>query len=154
MTVAVPFATAVTRPAAETVATDEADVVHAAAAPEITSPSASFTVTLTVAVLPSAAKLSEVGDSSTLEAGFVIVTNAVALTEPDVAVIVAVPFATEVTSPVDETVATDVFDDVHVTTAPDTVLPPESFTVAVNVAVAPIPPRATEPGDTSTVDAT
>jgi len=51
------------------------------------------------------------------------VTAAVALTEPDVAVIVAVPSATEVTEPDDETVATEVADDDHDTLAPLMVAP-------------------------------
>ncbi len=59
------------------------------------------------------------------------------LAEPDVAVIVAVPLATEVTSPADDTVAMDEFDVAHVTDAPDIVFPPTSFTVAVSCCVAP-----------------
>ena len=61
---------------------------------------------------------------------------AVPLAAPEVAVIVALPSATEVTSPADDTVATPVFDEDHVTTAPEIVAPPESFTVAVSVSVA------------------
>ena len=57
------------------------------------------------------------------------------LAEPEVAVMVAVPSATEVTSPADDTVATDELDVVHVTVAPDMVLPLASFTVATRVAV-------------------
>ena len=45
------------------------------------------------------------------------VTAAVPFAEPDVAVIVAEPSATEVTEPVDETVATDAADDDHDTLA-------------------------------------
>jgi len=45
------------------------------------------------------------------------------------------PVATEVTNPADETVATAVFVDDHVTVAPDITVPPESFTVAVSIAV-------------------
>jgi len=56
-------------------------------------------------------------------------------TEPDVAVIVALPFATAVTSPADDTVATDELDVAHVTVAPDIVVPPASFTVATKDAV-------------------
>ena len=66
------------------------------------------------------------------------VTAAVPLAEPEVAVIVAVPFAFAVTSPADETVAAASLDVVHVTVAPDMVAPPASFTVAVRVAVSPI----------------
>jgi len=50
---------------------------------------------------------------------------------------VAVPSATEVTSPSDDTVATDEFDVVQVTGAPEIVLPSASFTVATNDAVSP-----------------
>ena len=58
------------------------------------------------------------------------------LTEPEVAVIIAVPFATEVTSPPpDVTVAMDEFDVAHVTVAPDITDPAASFTVAASVAV-------------------
>ena len=49
--------------------------------------------------------------------------------------IVAVPSATAVTSPADETVATDAADVAHVTGAPDITDPPASFTVAASVAV-------------------
>jgi len=48
---------------------------------------------------------------------------------------VADPVATAVTSPADETVATDAADVVHVTVAPDITVPPASFTVAASVAV-------------------
>ena len=65
------------------------------------------------------------------------VTAAVALTEPDVAVIVAVPFATAVTRPADETVAFVASDVVHVTVGLTIVLSFASFTVAVIVAVSP-----------------
>ena len=58
------------------------------------------------------------------------------LTEPDVAVIIAVPVATEVTSPPpDVTVAMNEFDVAHVTDAPEITDPAASFTVAVKVAV-------------------
>ena len=65
------------------------------------------------------------------------VTVAVAVADPDVAVIVAVPLATAVTSPEEDTVATDEFDVVHVTDAPDIVAPFWSLTVAVSWDVAP-----------------
>ena len=55
--------------------------------------------------------------------------------EPEVAVIVAVPFALAVTSPADETVAIVVSDDAQVTVAPEIVAPPASFTVATSDAV-------------------
>jgi hypothetical protein len=63
------------------------------------------------------------------------VTDAVALTEPEVAVIVAVPFPFEVTSPADETVATVVSEDAQVTVGLTIVLSFTSLTVGVSVAV-------------------
>ena len=57
--------------------------------------------------------------------------------EPDVAVIVAVPFATAVTRPADDTVATDELDVAHVTVALAIVAPFWSLTVADSWDVAP-----------------
>ena len=59
-------------------------------------------------------------------------TVAVPLIEPETAKIEAVPFTTAVTSPADETVATDAADVAHVTAAPLITLPFWSFTVAVS----------------------
>ena len=60
---------------------------------------------------------------------------AVALTDPDVAVMVAVPAATAVTRPADETVATDELDVAHVTVGFEITVPPASLTVATRVEV-------------------
>ena len=54
-------------------------------------------------------------------------TVAVPLADPDVAVIVAVPSETAVTSPADETVATDELDVAHVTVAPEMMFPAASL---------------------------
>ena len=59
------------------------------------------------------------------------------LTDPDVAVMVAVPSATAVTRPADETVATDELDVTHVTVAPEMIFPAASVTVATRVVVSP-----------------
>ena len=64
-------------------------------------------------------------------------TVAVALTDPDVAVMVAVPSATAVTRPADETVATDELDVAHVTVGFEITVPPASLTVATRVVVSP-----------------
>ena len=56
-------------------------------------------------------------------AGIATVTAAVPLAEPDVAVIVAVPSATEVTEPVEKTVTTDAADDDQETVTPLIVAP-------------------------------
>ena len=76
------------------------------------------------------------------------------LAEPDVAVIVADPVATEVTSPADDTVATDEFDVAHVTVAPEITAPPASVTVGVSVAVAPIDESDRLVDDSATAAAT
>ena len=68
--------------------------------------------------------------------------------------IVAVPSATAVTSPAEETVATDAADVDQVTVAPDMAVPPASFTVALTVTVSPNDVRVFVLGDTATVDAT
>ena len=66
--VELPSAIAVTRPADDTVATDELDVAHVTVAPEIVVPAASFTVGVSVAVAPIDASARLVGDSATAEA--------------------------------------------------------------------------------------
>jgi hypothetical protein len=76
------------------------------------------------------------------------------LAEPEVAVIVAVPSATEVTSPADETVAMDVLEDAQVTVAPDITVPPASLTVAVSVAVSASEAKLKLVGKSVTLDAT
>ena len=76
------------------------------------------------------------------------------LTVPEVAVIVTDPVAIEVTSPADETVATAALVEDHVTVAPDIAVPPASFTVAARVAVSPIDTKATEVGESVTLEAT
>ena len=82
------------------------------------------------------------------------VTAAVALSDPEVAVITAVPSATEVTRPAVETVATDAADVLHETVAPAIVLSLASFTVAVRVAVSPSEAKLTVVGDSVTEAAT
>ena len=80
--------------------------------------------------------MSSVSDSSRL-AGTATVTAAVPFADPDVAVIVAVPSATEVTRPVEDTVATEALDELHDTLAPLIVAPFWSLTVADSCCVAP-----------------
>ena len=65
------------------------------------------------------------------------VTVAVAVADPDVAVIVALPLATAVTRPAVDTVATDALDELHDTLAPLIVAPFWSLTVAVSWDVSP-----------------
>ena len=70
------------------------------------------------------------------------------------AVIVADPVATEVTSPADETVAIDELDVVQVIGAPEITDPAASFTVAVTVAVSANEANERLVGDSVTEDAT
>ena len=135
MIVAEPVAIPVTSPVDETVATDEFDVPHETVAPDMVLPTASLTVAVRVTVSPTDVKVLVFGDSVTVEAVCDTVTEVVAVNEPNVAVIVAEPSATEVTRPADETVAMDEFDVPHVTVAPLIVLPTASLTVAASVAV-------------------
>ena len=135
MTVAVPLATAVRSPADETVAISVFEEVQVTEASPIALPPESLTVVVRVAVSPAVMNVSESLEIVRVEADCATVTAAVPLAEPEVAVMVAVPLATEVTSPVDDTVAAVVSDDVHVTVAPDMVLPTASFTVADRVVV-------------------
>ena len=69
------------------------------------------------------------------------------LADPDVAVMVAVPSATAVTRPADETVATDELDVAQVTSASEITGPPASVTVAAREAVSPIDVKLTLVGD-------
>ena len=80
--------------------------------------------------------MSSVSDSSRL-AGTATVTAAVPLADPEVAGMVAVPSATEVTRPEEDTVATDALDEIQVTKVPDIVVPFWSLTVAESWTVSP-----------------
>ena len=77
-------------------------------------------------------------------------TVAVALTDPDVAVMVAVPSATAVTRPADETVATDELDVAHVMVGFEMVFPAASVTVATRVAPSPADVKLRLVGDSVT----
>ena len=149
-----PLPIAVTKPPDETVAISGSDELHVTVGLPITVPFASFTVAVSVAVSANEEKLRLVGDRVTEDATWVTVVGAVALTDPDAAVIVAVPLPTAVTKPPDETVAMSVSDELHVTAAPGIVAPRESITVGVSVAVAPIDASDRLAGDSVTEDAT
>ena len=64
-------------------------------------------------------------------------TVAVPLAGPDVAVMVAVPAATAVTRPADETVATEALDVAHAMVGFEMIFPAASITVATRVAPSP-----------------
>ena len=78
-------------------------------------PPASFTVAVTVAVSPTDVNVFDVGETTIDEATRLTVIVDVAVSELDVAVIVAVPPATAVTKPDEDTVATEELDVVQVT---------------------------------------
>ena len=149
-----PSAFEVTKPADDTVAFSVSDDTHVTVGLTIVLSFASFTVGVSVAVSPNEAKLRLVGDSVTESGTRSTVTDAVALADSDVAVFVAVPFATAVTNPAVETVALVVSDDAHVTVAPAIVLSFASFTVAVIVAVSASDARLRLSGDSVTEEAT
>ena len=146
----VPFPTAVTKPEAVTVATVGVVAIHVTGAPGTTLPPGSLTVATIVAVSSIDERMREVGDSSTLDVTCPTVMEVAAFTEPEVAMIVAVPFEAAVTSPAAETVATVVSDDAQVTVGPAIVLSFASFTRAVSVAVSPNDTRLSVVGDNVT----
>ena len=80
-------------------------------------------------------------------------TVAVPLTDPDVAVMVAVPSATAVTRPADETVATDELDVAHVMLGFEIVFPAASITVVRRVAPSPADVKLRLVGDRVTEEA-
>ena len=133
VTIAVPWATAVTLPFASTVATDElledqVTVLFVALS--------GFTVAVSVRVSPVfriVEVMSNVTDSTAMTF-FLTVTEQVAVLSPALAVMVAVPSATAVTLPFASTVATEVLSELHVTVL---FVALSGFTVAVRVAVSP-----------------
>ena len=70
---------------------------------------------MTVAVSPTDVNVFDVGETTTDEATRLTVIVDVAVSELDVAVIVALPLPTAVTKPEEDTVAMDAFDVVQVT---------------------------------------
>jgi hypothetical protein len=132
--VAVPGATAVTTPEAETVAATGLFDTHVTTRSVTTFPAESVTVTPREKVCVTNIDF-VVGDTTTLATGIAVtLTAAVPLLPSLVAVIVAVPTPTPVTTPA-VTVAIALLLDDQLIGRFVTTLPNESFTVAVNVAV-------------------
>src|SRR3989441_339168 len=135
--VAEPVATAVTRPLAPTVATVTFELAHATARPVNGLPLASLGVAASCTVRPTAT-LAVAGVTETDATGtLVTVILDAPLCPSDVAVIVAAPNPTAVTSPLPPTVATAALLLAHVTTRPDSGAPLASFGVAVSCSVCP-----------------
>src|SRR5712672_2894469 len=123
VTFAVPGATAVTNPAADTVAIPGASVLHEMTRPVITRLWASRVSAESWSVDPST-KLPEGGATVTDATGAgVMVMGAVPDFPSLVATIFAVPALTAVTSPARETVAMPVLSELHVIVRPDSTLP-------------------------------
>ena len=136
--VAEPAATPVTRPAADTVAAAAFEVVHVTVRPVRTLFDTSRSVAVNCAVC-AMARAAVAGVTVTLYTTTdETVTVAVPLFPSLVAVMVAAPTATAVTSPLLDTVATAAPPEVHVTTRPLKTLPLESRVVAVNCCVPPM----------------
>src|SRR5881396_2947873 len=135
--VAAPAATPVTSPVEDTVATAGVPDAQVTDRPESTLPAASFRVVVSCTVAPT---------STTAVAGLTVtdatgtiatVTLAVPLFPSLVAVIVADPAATPVTSPAADTVAIAVFELVHATPRPVSTFPAASLVTALSCVVAP-----------------
>ena len=136
--VADPSATAVTSPEDETVATPVSDDDQSTVNSATELPPASVAVAVIASASPMTPNATELWENSRVAGSWATVAVAVAVIEPMVAVMVAVPLVTEVTVPEDETVATDAADVAHDTLAPLIVAPFWSLTVAVSCCIAPI----------------
>ena len=154
VTSAEPSLTAVTRPAESTVATEGSLDVHVTEAPTNVAPCASSTVASTRVVSVSELKVIDPSLRVMLPATCVTSTSAVALAVPLVAVIVAEPLVTDVTSPSASTVATATSELAHVTLAPEITASFASDTVAVSRSVSPKEANATVSASKATVDVT
>jgi len=135
--VAVPAATAVTRPLLFTPATAALLVAHVTARPESVFPPASFVVAVSCTVWPTCA-LAVAGLTVTDATGTTVtVIDAPPACPSLVAVMVAAPVATALTRPLLLTVATAALLVVHVTRRPVNGLPPASFGIAVSCTFCP-----------------
>ena len=129
--VAVPGETAVTSPEADTVATPGALEVHVMTRPVSVRPFASEVVAVSWRVVP-LTTLAEPGLTTTVATGAdVTLSGAFPLFPSLVAVMLAVPTETAVTSPAELTVATAELLEVHVTVRPVRALPFASNVTAV-----------------------
>jgi len=135
--VAFPTALAVTSPALDTVALVVSDELHSRSRPDSVCPALSFNVAVSCWVAPMA-RVAVAGLTVTEATGTKRVIVAVADLPSLVAVIVALPTARAVTSPVLETTALVVSDELQVTVRPVRVPPALSFNVAVSCWVAPM----------------
>ena len=132
VSVAVPAATAVTSPVADTLATADALLLHVTARPVSVFPAASRALAASCCVPPTT-RLAVAGLTLTAATGTgVTVMDALPVIPSTVAVSVAVPAATAVTSPVAETLTTAGALLLHATARPVSTFPLASWALAVS----------------------
>jgi hypothetical protein len=130
--VAAPGLTAVTTPSVDTVAVAGASVAHAIDRPLSADPCASNVCAAIGALAPTTNAI-ELGATVTDATGITATVILAAAVFPSlVAVIVAVPAETAETRPVEETLATAIASELHVTSRPAKALPVPSFTDTVS----------------------
>src|SRR6266581_3152028 len=135
--VAAPAATPVTSPVADTVAIAGFALAQLITRPVSTFPAASL-VTALSCVVPPTKTLAVAGLTTTEATGTLdTVTTAVPLCPSLVALIVAAPTATPITSPLADTVAAAVFELAHATTRPASTFPAASLVIALSCVVPP-----------------
>src|SRR6266581_1060814 len=135
--VAAPAATPVTSPVADTVAIAGFALAQLITRPVSTFPAASL-VTALSCVVPPTKTLAVAGLTTTEATGTLdTVTAAVPLCPSLVALIVAAPTATPITSPLADTVAAAVFELAHATTRPASTFPAASLVIALSCVVPP-----------------
>jgi hypothetical protein len=137
--VAVPPPMALISPVDDTLAMFELDDDHVMVRPNSALPLASSGVAVRCAVEPTGIEAVDDAIVTEFTAVVAVVTVIVATAEaPSLdAMIVVVPAATAVTRPLDDTVTTPVFDDVHAAGRANSVVPSAASVVAVNCAVVP-----------------
>lgn len=133
VTIDVPGPAAATRPIADTVATEALLVVHVTVRSIAIVPSVSVMNGVNVPVSPTVSASAD-GSWTNPTGTRDTVTATVAVCPSDVTVIVAVPAATPVTTPLLDAVATPLLLELKVTTRPVSGVPFTSFTVTVSVA--------------------
>ena len=135
--VAEPSDSAVTKPLSETIAIVVSDEDQATLNSARVLPPASSAVAVRVRVSPETLNVRESLDSARVIAICSIVTVAVALAEPEAAVIMADPLPAAVTRPSDDTVAIEEEEEDHDKLALPIVAPFWSSTVALRLEVSP-----------------
>jgi hypothetical protein len=137
--VAVPAVTPVMRPLLETAATEGLLDAHVKLAPVSTLPLASFATACACSVWFAVNVDAPAVTVTLATAGFVtVICSAFDVTDPDVAVMAAVPAVTPVMRPLLETVATEGLLDAHVSGTPVNVWPVASRTRATACVVADV----------------